>query len=665
MSTYFNISNKIVAREAPTGYTVAFAGPFINVPLATFTISNGQKYAQYYYSLVDSASTTITGNGNLGNSITATINVETTDFVDGVITLTVYLINPALENTSDTAVRRVAIAQYVVALEARTDSFENEACAYSGLTSLEGIEEPASLVMIPSGYSDGTLGSLKPIDGSGDFTFTRGTDIGATRVAEDGYIEKGYENLLLQSNSFDNGVWSGGISLTSGQEGYDGSNNAWLASKAASPYINFSQSVSVSGVWTLSIYAKANTLDSITFRNQTNGDDCDFNLTNGTFSKDGAIESSITLISNGWYRCSATFSGSTSQVALYLGFGNSTAGSVYIQDAQINQGLVAMPYLPTTTTTSVGGILANQPRIDFTGGGCGSLLLEPSRTNELLYSEYFDGWQKISSPTITTNYGISPEGVQNSTRFQTSVGRLNQDVITINNNETFSVYMKGSGTLRIEIGSDNFFPSVTSEWVRYEFKTTQIGGNSSVQIRGNGSPVDVELYGAQYERNSYATSLIPTYGTSVTRAADDVELPTLSSVFDSSGDYTILFEVERLAAPNESQFFYIRSSSFNYITLSAASGGKCEIVLYDGATVASATTPTNSFITSGSIKIAVKISGNNCSAFANGAVLTLNNTNTIPRGFDRYQNNRNHRKHQEVYFSTALSDAELAELTTI
>ena len=63
--------------------------------------------------------------------------------------------------------------------------------------------ETASLVMVPSGYEDGTLGSLQPLDGTGDFTFTRGSNISATRVNEDGYIEKGYENLLLQSNSFD------------------------------------------------------------------------------------------------------------------------------------------------------------------------------------------------------------------------------------------------------------------------------------------------------------------------------------------------------------------------------------------------------------------------------------------------------------------------------
>ena len=62
--------------------------------------------------------------------------------------------------------------------------------------------EAASLIMIPTSYSDGLLASAKPNDGAGDFTFTRGSNISATRVNADGNIEKGYENLLTYSNTF-------------------------------------------------------------------------------------------------------------------------------------------------------------------------------------------------------------------------------------------------------------------------------------------------------------------------------------------------------------------------------------------------------------------------------------------------------------------------------
>ena len=62
--------------------------------------------------------------------------------------------------------------------------------------------DDSSLAMIPSAYKDGKLYSIRPTDGSGDFTFSRGSNLAATRVASSGYIEKGRENLLLQSNTF-------------------------------------------------------------------------------------------------------------------------------------------------------------------------------------------------------------------------------------------------------------------------------------------------------------------------------------------------------------------------------------------------------------------------------------------------------------------------------
>ena len=65
--------------------------------------------------------------------------------------------------------------------------------------------EAASLVTIPSGIKDGKLYSIKPEDGSGDFTFSRdGAGASpATRVNSQGLIEKGRENIILQSNQFE------------------------------------------------------------------------------------------------------------------------------------------------------------------------------------------------------------------------------------------------------------------------------------------------------------------------------------------------------------------------------------------------------------------------------------------------------------------------------
>ena len=63
--------------------------------------------------------------------------------------------------------------------------------------------DKASLVMIPSGYKDDKLYSIKPTDGSGDLTFSRdGSGASpATRVNASGLIEKGRTNELCAKKS--------------------------------------------------------------------------------------------------------------------------------------------------------------------------------------------------------------------------------------------------------------------------------------------------------------------------------------------------------------------------------------------------------------------------------------------------------------------------------
>ena len=102
--------------------------------------------------------------------------------------------------------------------------------------------------------------------------FERGTNIGATRTNKDGLIEKGRENLLDYSNSFDK--WADINTITTydtiegGYEGYDGSNDAWLIEKPAgnNSYLYYLSNVVNTGsnnlVWCYSIYAKSADDDS-------------------------------------------------------------------------------------------------------------------------------------------------------------------------------------------------------------------------------------------------------------------------------------------------------------------------------------------------------------------------------------------------------------------
>ena len=560
--------------------------------------------------------------------------------------------------------------------------------------------EQASLIMVPSGYENGTLGSLKPTDGTGDFTFSRGSDISATRVNEQGYIEKGYENLLLNSNLFDNGgipptIWSTiNTSVVSGQSGYDGSSDAYLLSNnSTGGYLR--QVISVSGVNTFSVYVKAGNSNWVALLGVGAGA-IYFDLQNGV-SGIGATINSIEPIGNdGWYRCSITTSVSISQFRIYAADGDqstSASSSVYIQDAMLNQGLVAYPYVETTTAPVAGGILEDMPRLDYSDSSCPALLLEPQRTNLVPSSEYLSSipW---NSNTLTFSWDTSLlnlegyYGVQKVVGIGTAV--YNNIASGVNTGEKlcYSIWAKSSSNANFKFGGlyggENATFDVSTGnlvaqgiqldsyevieygngWRRYiiVINYSGAGGNKAYgHIEWNDASQPVYLYGFQLEQDAtYPTSYIPTYGTSQTRLAEDLELPSLSSVFDSSGDYTCFFEVGRLSSSSEAQFLYIRSAVFNYITLNA--GTKLQVSLYDGIGTTSGLS-IDDFIVGTTAKAAVKVEGSTSSIFINGE--KIKTSNVVPRNFDRYQKNINHLKYQEVYFPTALSDDECIALTTI
>jgi hypothetical protein len=234
--------------------------------------------------------------------------------------------------------------------------------------------DDASLVFLAGGAAgkDGKAYSLKPTDGSGDFTLTRGTNLTATRVGKDGYIEKGRENLFLQSNQFDTTwVLGGSPTLTSGHTGYDGSQDAWKLVTSSGE--NIYQSVSPSGVNTFSFYVRGDGSTGVRMYLDGPGGASDvfFNLATGSVQQTSpaAIDETIEAITGSpgdtdrWYRISLTFydddtaSGDNQNVTrarLYT-TANGTAnagGTLFIQDAQLEQGLVATDYIETGASTA-------------------------------------------------------------------------------------------------------------------------------------------------------------------------------------------------------------------------------------------------------------------------------------------------------------------------
>jgi hypothetical protein len=585
----------------------------------------------------------------------------------------------------------------------------------------------ASMVLVPSGYRDGKLYSQKPLSSSGELTFSRGSDIEATRVASNGYIEKAKVNLLLQSNSFTNAPWETiDSSVTGGQSGYDGSSDARLLENTdAGGYIR--QNIILSGVQTLSVYAKAGTLDFIRIRATVSGTNVDayFDLSTGTYAGTAvgtAIDATITSMGSGWHRCSLTYNETNIDLRIYPAIAyndlTDTSGNIYIQDAQLNYGLVAQTYQETTTAAVVSGITDNMPRLNYDPANptCPSLLLEPSRQNLVESTEFFGASNWIlSGSAITTNATTSPEGVANATKLEGDGSSVNVRLYDnysypSTGDYTFSVYAK-AGTndfvlisiLGVDGGKARYFDLVngiagsvdskieaigTDGWYRCSFTTTLTGpditGNFNIYVpysidttsfpsAGDANGQYVYIYGAQLEAGSYPTSLIPTYGTSATRTADACSKTGISSLIGQTEGVLFADFVVNGRAQNAN----ILNSEKNTISsffLGAKANGQIDAGLFENSANVARITAGNVSVGQRA-KVAYAYKSGDSALYVNGTLVgTSSQAFTLPSTLDdlffndtatyfNYQENVSF--NQALLFKTRLTNAQLAELTAL
>ena len=591
--------------------------------------------------------------------------------------------------------------------------------------------EQASLIMVPSGYEDGTLGSLKPTDGSGDFTFSRcdgaaQCDLAATRVNADGNIEKGYENRLLQSNQFDTTwVLVNDATLASGQTGYDGSSDAWLAEKSASSNSHLRQNISISGVYTFSLYAKSNTLNGILI--QTRGESTksfQLNLSTGAIGDTTSdIDSKIEDVGDGWWRISLTGNDSgITQVRIFIcedenNFGT-IAGSIYIQDAMLNQGMVAYPYIETTTASVAGGILEDMPRLDYSNGSCPSLLLEPSRTNLVAHSEYFDYLLNGDAVSLDYNNLLSPEGYVNAVkctpRAVSALNRLEYQVtLSVPKTYTFSMFAKENGydyfllrfvgtsaggvnaSFNLATGEKDYTSSgiestiepyangwyrlsvtmsVTSSLLRTFFRpqpSAQLD-DSIGTYTGNGTS-GCYIYGLQLEQDAtYPTSYIPTYGVSQTRLVDNCHLINGASL-PTAYPFTIYAEVPVVNGISADAVAFSNTLRNDEYYLLGYYNNRFAFALRPNRIITEIVS--SSIYGSGTHKVAVVVTDSSAELFVNGTSQAVTSTieafnsliDDVLIGQLRILSDLGRRNSvkQLTIFPTALSDEECIALTTI
>ena len=508
------------------------------------------------------------------------------------------------------------------------------------------ILDKASLIQIPSGYKSTKLYSLRPINGDGDFTFARSSS--GTRVNSEGLIETAsvLGSELVTNGDFEDGStdWSlgNGWTIANGKltannaVGYALQGGVFESGVSKTYRINLSVSNYVSGYFTI--------------------------LTSGGTSESQQFNA------NGNYTIDFN-SNSPSGTTLHFTYFGSFTGS--IDNISVKEVISA----------------TNTPRIDYSTGE-EAFLLEPQSTNLFPYSEFINDTSIFkNNASVTDNYSISPEGVQNAALVDFGAIGTNSFIgrsfsTTPFQYYTFTCYVKGNGTLRVYSDGNGtagyFFTSknltLTSEWQRFEFSYQVADGVNAVNIVIQRQTFDTttqfEIYGLQFENQSYATSYIPTDGASATRNGETCvdATPTINSE-----EGVLYAEVAALAndgtnraisisdgtTTNVVRFYY--STTDNRIVGNVKSGGSSVFnfnnVLSDATNF---------------LKIAVSYKANDFKMYVNGTEVSTDTSGSAPVGlievaFDNGAGNDDFYgkvKGLQV-FDKALSDYQLKQLTTI
>jgi hypothetical protein len=333
-------------------------------------------------------------------------------------------------------------------------------------------------------------------------------------------------------------------------------------------------------------------------------------------------------------------------------------------------------------------VASDIPRIDYSNG-VGAVLVEPFVTNQIRYSEDFSNslWLK-TAVTLTSSTGTNPRG-ESATIYAIqgapAQGGLEATMAGTagGNGVGASIWARkkgGVGTANVRIGYADSSSitydtvSVGADWQRITYTSTGYTGAQRFYVKPEGTSNTVEIWGAQMEKsasagqNGFITSYIPTTSTSVSRTAEEyLNGGDVSLINSQSG---VLFVERQCLGTSTNEWILLTATGENEAIsvgiYGNSNGGNSTRVKTSTSTVYKGFGGSKTDMD----KLAVKWDGTSIKTFRNGALFQ---TGTLSGGFTANQlielhlstgQGFNGRLKQLIVFKEALSDAELAALTS-
>ena len=353
-------------------------------------------------------------------------------------------------------------------------------------------------------------------------TFTRSTN--ATFINSQGYVQVADANMFVNSAWTDANNTPTGWTLGTGTGSVSRSNETrtltctaqqywWYQQPASRSGLTYSVSVEVTEVTGSMVYGDIILAGSSTYIN---------------WYKDGVLQAggTATVVTTGVI--TLIFTANSDNTILRLGLGSAgtnVTGSVTLRYPQFQLGQVPLRSYYENTSTSAARY--NSARFDYdptllTARG---LLIEGSATNLLTYSqELATNWTRTNITQNSTT-AISPDGSASALQVTASAGNATVTrtaAVGSSAQRTFSIWIRrvsGSGDIQYTTNNSAWTTqAITSIWTRYVFAATTENQQVGIRIVTIGN--SIEIWGAQLEAGTSATSYFPVGASTGTRSND-------------------------------------------------------------------------------------------------------------------------------------------------